>query len=969
MLKLYTNVITGKTYDENGDLFEDGLPAIFYKSTATVRWQLCSETPDFAEGSDQTPETFWTKCTDYAQYQAVGAFLTADSDYIKRLPGTLASGISAGTVTSISATIEGADFDTIPPTGVVELFASDGSSEIVKYASRTIEDGTVTFTAVGGSAVEKAYDSGSAMDCSQEALMQTSLDTQASDVANGLFAFKITAFSRKLHDLVAYSDVKSVDVMGLELAVFRIDSDTNAVVDLERFEVDTFQIRTGMTETSANPPVTDPEANEIVTLCNTLLAAGFSLQFSADGSNWHDTQVTTGETIDVYFRFRSTGSGGTWSNGVRLIKGDKGDDGASAYVYIRYASDTSGTGFSATPSDSLTYIGVLATTTAIETPQASDFTGKWSLYKGPQGNPGAAGQRGTRTNFGTSVTGTSATPAVFPTGITDSLAGDLYLNTSTFNLYSCAVGGDASTATWGYLGSLKGPTGDSRYVYQGFASNSSGANFSTTPSASLPYTAFIITSTALNPPTSSDFSGATWLKYLGSDGTSTYTYVAYASNSSGANFSNTPSDSLKYRAEIHVSSPITTPTSSDFSGAVWQKFLGDSGTNGTNGTRGSRFNYGTAVTGTSATPTAFATGISDSLAGDAYVNTSTQALYQCTLGGNAATALWKYIGSMKGSDANAPIDTVKLNGEELPITSKAVNVKALALVSELPVLAETEQDYVLFGGTNDLTTNPPSLKGHVYFRNGSWSDSAITVKFGNDTQVLTKVGTNNVWNDTGAPGYESYQISHNGTRWVFDYSGFLYNSPACPATTMPWDDSVSGAIWTEQGDDGTLIVYVRRSFNGSWVDLTAKPDEDGTFPLPYAKTMPTANAKAKDFVLFLGTTDASHTRGHLYELSMTMASSLTVTLGGSGQTPVTLNKQSGNSWQDTSGDHSLYYSSTRWYYNSDGWTWMSPICPNTTMPWELNGQNWTDGDDDPNAITVSDPTSYSWTDLGSILGA
>ena len=960
MLRIYTNVVTNKHFDANGDLFADDMPKIFYKSTEVVMWQLCSETPDIVEGSGNTPENFWTKYTGYAQFPIVGAILSADDDYIKRVRGTLSSALSSGTISEISATISGADFTVIPPIGVVSLFDSSGGSETVRYNSRTIANGVVTFTLASGSSITQSYDSGATMDASQECLMQASLDGNISDVQNGLFGFKIVAYSNKLHDMAAYSNRKSIDVMGLELAVFTIDQNTNAITDRERYELDTMSIQTGMAETHANVPVTPSESNEIVTVCNTLLAAGFSVQFSSDGENWHDTQVTTGTSIDVYFRYRSAASGGTWSNGIRLVKGDKGDDGASAFVYIRYASDNQGTGFSATPSDSLTYIGVLATTTAIATPQASDFTGLWVKFQGPQGNPGASGQRGTRTNFGTSVTGTSTTPAVFATGISDSLAGDLYLNTSTFNLYSCAVGGDAATATWGYLGSLKGPTGDSRYVYQGFASSSSGADFSTTPSASLPYTAFIITSTALNPPTSTDFASATWLKYLGSDGTSSYTYVAYASDSSGSNFSNIPSDSLKYRAEIHVSSPITTPTSSNFSGATWQKFLGN---DGTNGTRGSRFNYGTAVTGTSSTPTAFATGISDSLAGDAYINTSTQALYRCTLGGNASTALWAYVGSMKGDDANAPIDTVKLNGEELPIESKAVNVKALALVSELPALAETEQDYVLFGGTNDLTTNPPSLKGHVYFRNGSWSDSSITVKWGNDTQTLLKVGTSNAWTDTGGPGADDYGLSWSSGHWNYWAGGTgTLISPSCQNTVMPWE--LSGQPWEWDGEDTTVNLIVKRSYSGNWLDLTAQGDSDGTVPLSYATTMPSASKNAKDFVLFLGTTDANNTMGHLYKNTMTMASSLTVTLNGS---TVTLNKQSGNSWQDTSGDYSLYYSSTRWYYNNDGWIWKSPTCPNTTMPWEFSGVPWTDEDDYEMTPTISDPTSYAWTDLGAML--
>jgi hypothetical protein len=69
----------------------------------------------------------------------------------------------------------------------------------------------------------------------------------------------------------------------------------------------------------------------------------------------------------------------------------------------------------------------------------------------------------------------------------------------------------------------------------------------------------------------------------GDAGTSTYTYVAYASDNAGTGFSLTPTDLLKYRAEIHVQAPLTPPTSSDFSSAVWVKYIGDDGESGGGG--------------------------------------------------------------------------------------------------------------------------------------------------------------------------------------------------------------------------------------------------------------------------------------------------------------------------------------------------------------------------------------------------
>ena len=1097
MLKLYTNVVTGKTYDENGDLFEDGLPTIFYKSTAKIAWQLCSETPDIAEGSDDTPETAWTKCTDYAQYQAVGAFLTADDNYIKRRQGTLSASVSAGAVSTIEATVSDADFDTIPSSGVIELFDSEGESEVVKYNARSIEDGVVTFTLATGSTVERSYESGSPMDCSDEPLMQAALDGQNSDVANGLFCFKIRAFSRKLHDLVAYSNTKEVSVMGLELAVFRIDSESNFVVDLERYEVDTFSIRTGLAETSANPPLTDDEANETVTICNTLLAAGFSLQFSNNNTSWHDTQVTTGETIDVFFRFRSAGSGGTWSNGIRLVKGDpgaKGDDGDSAYVYVRYASDNQGTGFSATPSDSLPYIGVLATDTAIANPSASDFDGLWSLYIGPKGDPGTPGTngtRGTKTYFGTAVTGTSTTAAVFDTDIEDALAGDCYVNTSTLNLYECTLGGADTVATWKYVNTLKGTPGASKYQYIAYASNSSGSGFSMTPSDSLPYIAFKNSDTEITNPSASDFTGL-WTKFHGNDGTSSYTYVAYASNSSGSNFSLTPSDSLKYRAEIHTTTPIPSPSSSNFSGATWVKYLGDPGSNGT---RGSRINYGTSITGTSTTPTAYATGISDSLINDQYINTDTLNLFRCTTAGNASTAKWVYVDSMKGTPAEAALEGVKLNGAKLTPVDKVVDAHALPFETTMPTPGGTDQDVIFYGGetisgdtftgnlitydhterpggmtmqivdntktgterqwsgddpldnifyikysdgnwilaqTYDGSSDPPSqigslrvpvvpgqpwgqymvnrngartwtfqtttgftpaTKGHAYERDGAWSDSELTVKYGNNSPVtLKKVSSSseNYWTDTGTYNYDSCTMQYdddgagNG-HWVYtNSSGDQLTSPAFQNSEMPWD--FSGAQWTLNGGS-TTEVTVKRSFNGGWADIKMMDDiqlngktqnpvgkKVNIMALPITTSMPTADADAQQFILYLGATNASHTKAHLYEKNATVNDGvLTITFDGL-PTTFTMSKSQPDAWINSGDMISLMYSNGCWTLSGMGvpvpdYVLYSPQCPSTTMPWELSGETWSGGGTDLVTFVTPQSMSYSWTDLGSILSA
>ena len=79
---------------------------------------------------------------------------------------------------------------------------------------------------------------------------------------------------------------------------------------------------------------------------------------------------------------------------------------------------------------------------------------------GAKGATGASGTRGSQMHWGTGVTGTSTTATVFSgSGVASALVNDLYLNTSTWNIYQCTVSGAASTAKWVYKGNIKGASG------------------------------------------------------------------------------------------------------------------------------------------------------------------------------------------------------------------------------------------------------------------------------------------------------------------------------------------------------------------------------------------------------------------------------------------------------------------------------------------------------------------------------
>ena len=74
---------------------------------------------------------------------------------------------------------------------------------------------------------------------------------------------------------------------------------------------------------------------------------------------------------------------------------------------------------------------------------------------------GATGAAGGKWYSGTGITGTNTTAQVFSdSGVSSAVVGDMYLNTSTDNVYQCTTAGNASTAKWKYVGNIKGSTGN-----------------------------------------------------------------------------------------------------------------------------------------------------------------------------------------------------------------------------------------------------------------------------------------------------------------------------------------------------------------------------------------------------------------------------------------------------------------------------------------------------------------------------
>ena len=167
--------------------------------------------------------------------------------------------------------------------------------------------------------------------------------------------------------------------------------------------------------------------------------------------------------------------------------GEDGADGNSAYVYIAYASDDSGTDFTNTFNSSLDYIAIKSTDEDLGTPEASDFTGLWKNYKGETGPQGPQGLNGSKGDQGEQ-------------GI-QGIQGP--------------EGNVGATGPQGPQG-LAGLDGNSAYVYIAYATDDSGSDFTTMFNANYDYIG-ILSTTIQIVPDAGDYEDL-WKNYKGIQG-------------------------------------------------------------------------------------------------------------------------------------------------------------------------------------------------------------------------------------------------------------------------------------------------------------------------------------------------------------------------------------------------------------------------------------------------------------------
>lgn len=311
---------------------------------------------------------------------------------------------------------------------------------------------------------------------------------------------------------------------------------------------------------------------------------------SADGKTGFDTQVGTnkkyiGQYTDNNEKDSENYADYTWTlikgsdgkDGKTPVKGVDYFDGTSSYLWIRYSAKSDGSGMTTAPSSDTKYIGT-ATTTTNSAPTAVNKY-KWSKYVGENGTPGKNGY--VHIAYADSVDGATGFDKTVGIGkkyigqYTDNIEADSDDPTKyTWTLIKGADGKDGKTPVKG----VDYFDGTSSYLWIRYATDSKGTGMTAIPSNSTQYIGTASTTTSTAPASASAYK---WSKYVGEDGTpgkNGYVHIAYADSADGkVGFNVSVGTNKKYIGQYtdHNAKDSTNP--SDYS---WTLIKGDKGESG-----------------------------------------------------------------------------------------------------------------------------------------------------------------------------------------------------------------------------------------------------------------------------------------------------------------------------------------------------------------------------------------------------
>ena len=331
----------------------------------------------------------------------------------------------------------------------------------------------------------------------------------------------------------------------------------------------------------------------------------------------------------------STPSSYKWSliKGEDGVKGEEGSDGKTSYLHIKYSNDDGQT-FTANNGETVGYwIGTYVDFTEADSNNVSDYT--WNKVKGEKGDTGDTGPRGLRGLEGPQgdqgIEGpkgddgkSSYTHIAYATGSSGGNFSTSHFSGATYiGMYVSDQPDDSSDwrdYNWSLIkgadGSqgIEGPKGDdgrTPYFHTAWANNSTGTSgFSTTVSANKLYIGTVTTFESDDPTEPSVYNwtkikgekgdkgdvgprGLTGLEGpkgdqgiegpKGEDGESSYTHIAYATGSTGQNFSTSHFSSATYIG-MYVSNSSTDST--DYRDYKWSLIKGANGARGIEGPKG-----------------------------------------------------------------------------------------------------------------------------------------------------------------------------------------------------------------------------------------------------------------------------------------------------------------------------------------------------------------------------------------------
>lgn len=300
MLELLLDTQTREWLDLNGNLFADGNPKIPLGNTDRVIIHCGTMSID-----EQYGERIFTADSSFKR-AGISALLSIDNNFTRHLKGTVTADIPAGSISSIKLTINNASRGKIPAVGAIRLFNSQGDIEAVEYAGRIISGNTVEFICVAGSSLKSSYAKDTIADCPESLYAQAIMNTEQSNLEQGLFVFDLTVDSEKLREKADYADIEYInDVKGMELLIFGVTED-NKIITYNSFLCDTFSIPVPMADPNPNPQMPDTYTDNVAAIIGALLSSGLDVE----------TRSNNG-TSEVRIKLASTGDT-AWSDWVAL---------------------------------------------------------------------------------------------------------------------------------------------------------------------------------------------------------------------------------------------------------------------------------------------------------------------------------------------------------------------------------------------------------------------------------------------------------------------------------------------------------------------------------------------------------------------------------------------------------------------------------------------------------------------------